>query len=138
MYKTPKIKTKGRSGGKYIHKFVLIDGFQKYFDLWMQQRAELGIDSEWLFVKEFDGQYIQLNSDTITSWMESFGRYLGVPMYAHSLRHAWCTALVRKKIPTTVIKDLGGWSSTQMCDLYSDVEADEMFAQYFGANSVLD
>ena len=138
MYKTPKIRTKGRSGGKYIHKFVLIDLFQKYFDLWMGQRQELGIESEWLFVKTSEGQFEQLNSDTITSWMESFGNYLGVPMYAHSLRHAWCTALVRKKIPTTVIKDLGGWSNTVMCDLYSDIEADEMFAQYFGANSVLD
>ena len=134
MYKTPKIKTKGRSGGKYISKFVLIDSFQQYFDFWMERRRQLGIESEWLFVKNDGGNYNQLNSDTINSWMISFGNFLGVDMYAHSLRHAWCTSLVRKHIPSAVIKDLGGWESTLMCDLYSDVEAEEMFAQYFDSS----
>lgn len=135
MYKTPKIKTKGRSGGKYISKFVLIDTFQKYFDLWIKQRSELGIECEWLFVKKTESGYSQLSPDTITSWMLTFGKYLGVDLYAHSLRHLWCTALVRKQIPTTVIKDLGGWESTAMCDLYSDVEAEEMFAEYFSKST---
>ncbi|MCD8204975.1 MAG: hypothetical protein LUC16_04030 [Coprobacillus sp.] len=43
LYKTPPIKTKGRSGGKYINKYVLVESFKPYFDLWMMERDRLGI-----------------------------------------------------------------------------------------------
>ncbi len=136
LYKTPKIKTKGRSGGKYIPKFVFKAGFQPYFDAWMKQREELGIDSEWLFVKQNGDHWDQLNSDTLNSWAITFGNHLGVDFYFHALRHYWTTSCSKKGLPTSVIKDLQQWNSESMVSLYSDLSEEDTFAKYFDANGI--
>ena len=136
LYQTPKIKTKGRSGGKYISKFVLKDLFQPYFDLWMAQRKELGIESEWLFIASTSDGYEQLNSDTITSWMETCGSYLGVPCYAHMYRHYFTTLLASKSIPSSVIKDLCGWTSEALVSVYNDTTKEAAFSKYFGEDGI--
>lgn len=136
LYQTPKIKTKGRSGGKYISKFVLKDLFQPYFDLWMAQRKEIGIESEWLFVASTSDGYEQLNSDTITSWMETCGSYLGVPCYAHMYRHYFTTLLASKSIPSSVIKDLCGWTSEALVSVYNDTTKEAAFSKYFGEDGI--
>ena len=134
LYQTPKIKTKGRSGGKYISKFVLKELFQPYFDLWMAQRKELGIDSEWLFVTSNDSGYEQLNSDTITSWMETCGNYLGVDCYAHMYRHYFTTLLSKRSLPSSVIKDLCGWQNEALISVYNDETKESAFSKYFDEN----
>lgn len=136
LYKTPKIKTKGRSGGKYIPKFVFKNKFQPYLDLWIAKRAELGVESEWLFVKEVGGRWEQLNSDTLDSWMCTFGRFLGVNLYAHCLRHYWCTMCSKSGLPSAVIKDLQKWNDEKMVSIYNDESAEDTFAKYFDANGI--
>lgn len=138
LYKTPKIKTKGQAGGKYISKFVLKHEFDKYLNLWLKERKELGIDSKWLFVykDKTSGDWEQLKADTLNSWAVTFSNILGVDFYFHSLRHFWTTTLVKKGFPNNVIKDLTGWESEEMCSRYTDLSEEDTFSKYFDENGV--
>lgn len=137
LYKTPeKIKTKGRDGGKMINKYTLKSKFKPYFDLWMKQRAELGIESEWLFVYKSKGQYVQMGVPQANYISTLFSKELGGDFYFHSMRHNWCTALVKAGIPASVIKSIGGWSTTDMVDLYTDIEVDDTLGDYFDESGV--
>lgn len=136
LYKTPeKIRTKGRGLGKFIPAYVLSKKFKPYFDLWMEQRKELGIESEWLFPDRNKPQE-QMKSDTLNSWALTFSRILNVDFYWHALRHMFTTELSRSGLPDTVIKDLVGWESLDMVKIYKDIDADEEFGKYFSENGI--
>lgn len=136
LYQTPKIKTKGRSGGKFINKFVICDLFQPYLDLWMTQRQELGVESEWLFVARDGEQWAQLNADTLTSWAESFGQFIGVDFYFHALRHFFVTYLSKKGVSAETIQNLNGWSGIGLVSVYSDVGKEDLFSKHFGSGGL--
>lgn len=137
LYKTPeKIKTKGRDGGKMLHKYTLKSKFKPYFDLWMEQRRELGIESEWLFVYKSKGQYIQMGVPQANYIAELFSKQLGKDFYWHSLRHNWCTSLIKAGLPESVIKDIGGWSSLEMVSIYTDIEIDDTLGDYFNEDGI--
>lgn len=137
LYKTPKIKTKGRSGGKYINKFVLKNEFKPYLDLWLEQREKLGINSEWLFVsKNKKGEWEQLKAGTLNSWALTLSKIAGMDVYFHSFRHLWTTSLVKKGLPNNVIKDLTGWENESMCSLYTDLSEEDTFSKYFDENGI--
>lgn len=132
LYKTSeKVKTKGRGvNGKQIYCYTLAKKFKPYFDLWMKYREEHGIQSEWLFpMKGNPDKHIK--PATLNSWASSFGKFLGVDFYMHSLRHCWTTGLIRAGLPETVIKELAQWSSLDMVAIYNDCDAEEQFANYF-------
>lgn len=132
LYKTSeKIRTKGRgTTGKQIYVYTLAKKFRPYFERWMNYRNDNGIESEWLFPLRGDpSQHIR--ADTLNSWAESFGKILGVDFYMHSMRHLWTTRLARAGLPETVIKELAQWSSLDMVSIYNDLEAEEMFSDYF-------
>lgn len=140
LYKTPEqIKTKGRgSRGKRLTCYTLSKPFKPYFDMWMNYRKENRIESEWLFPKKVGGKYIDepMESKTLDSWAETFGRLLGVDFYFHSLRHYFTTACARSGLPDNVIQMLIGWSSLDMVSLYKDIEADEEFEKYFADGEI--
>lgn len=96
LYKTPeKIQTKGRgSRGKMLVVYTLAKPFKPYFDLWMNYRKEHGIESEWLFPKKVNGEYIDepMDSSTLDSWADTFSKHLGEDFYFHSLRHFFTTS----------------------------------------------
>ena len=132
LYKTSeKVKTKGRGvNGKQIYCYTLAKKFKPYFDMWMKYREEHGIQSEWLFpLKGNPSDHIK--PVTLNSWATSFGKFLGVDFYMHSLRHCWTTGLIRAGLPETVIKELAQWSSLDMVAIYNDCDAEEQFASYF-------
>lgn len=139
MWKTnEKVKTKGRGKGKFVELYVLRKQFMPYLELWMKQRKELGIDSEWLFPRKENSEWIneQLKTDTMDNWVESFSKILGKPFYYHSLRHYFTTMLAENNIPAQVIKDIVKWESVEMVSLYTDSSADESIAKYFGADGI--
>ena len=138
MYQTPeKIKTKGRGKkGKLLHKYTFIDQFKPYFDLWMQERERKGIDSEWLFVKRSKGQYVQATDDTLTYWTEHYTKILDKPFYFHSNRHYWTTRLRKLGLPDNVIKQLQGWESVEMVDIYSDESIEDTLGKYFDEGGI--
>lgn len=137
LYRTPeKIKTKGRGNGKYIHCYTLAHQFKPYFDLWMQRRSELGINSEWLFPSHTDPKQ-PLSVSSMNSWAKMISDYLGVSFYWHSLRHYTTTYLAKAGIPDSVIAQLFAWESVDMVSIYNDTTIDESLDKYFNADGVV-
>jgi site-specific recombinase XerD len=138
LYKTPeKIKTKGRSSkGKMIYRWCLVNTFKPYFDLWMKEREELGITGDELFWNSRDGEWKSATITLLNSWAASFSKILGVDWYWHCNRHYFTTALCQANIPASVIKDIVGWDSTAMVDIYNDTEVDDEVGKYFDENGI--
>lgn len=134
LYKTPEqIKTKGRSGGKMLTKYIFVD-FKKYFDLWMAYRKEKGIESEWLFVKPNTGERMKLS--TLYSYAETLSKMFGVPFYFHCVRHYLCTRMRKYNLPSNIIKEFFGWSNLEMIEIYDDTDASEEFGKYFTKDGI--
>ena len=131
LYKTGKIKTKGRgTNGKMLECFCLAKQFKPYLDKWLKYREKIGIESEWLFpLKENPSEHMGIV--TLNSWAITFSKILGIPFYWHACRHMTTTNFVRAGIPDTVIQQFIGWSDISMVPVYSDIEADEQLAMYF-------
>lgn len=145
LYKTPeKIATKGRgSRGKMLYKYVFVQQFQRYYDLWMEERKRLGIESEWLFVTRDreNGGYKQAEVSTVGVWAKVISGILGCDFYFHSLRHFLISYLRAKKLPDPVIIELIGWnkeSGGAMISIYDDNEIIDSFADYFDENGIKD
>jgi len=129
LYKSAPILTKGRGGGKYINCYTLAKKFKPYFDLWMNDRKERGINSEWLFPGETEEEHISISS--LNSWAETFSKMTGKDFYTHSLRHYFTTSLARAGIPDGVIQTIVCWDSADMVRIYKDIGADEEIGMYF-------
>lgn len=129
LYKTPeKILTKGR-GGKMLTCYTYTK-FKPYFERWMDQRKELGIESEWLFPDRKNPTQ-QLAPSTLDSWAIIFSKILGLNWYWHAMRHYWTSDAARKNLPDSVIQMLCGWSDISMVGLYKDLDVDDELGKYF-------
>ena len=130
LYESSPIKTKGRGGGKYIPCYTLAKRFKPYLDLWMQARKKAGVKSEWLFPNPLDPtEHIPLS--TANSYMSTLDRMTGKAMYAHSLRHAFCTLLAEAGLPDAVIQDIFSWESLDMVKIYNDQSTEHKISKYF-------
>jgi integrase len=119
------IKTKGRGkSGKLLYKYILRDKFLPFYRAWVEERdkilKEKNLQHNFLFIKQ-DGD--PATETTIRGWVENFEKYLGVPFYAHSCRHYITTLLSKKNIPSVLIKEIMGWSSLEMIEIYNDTTA---------------
>lgn len=130
LYKSAPIRTKGRGGGKMINCYTLANRFRPYLDMWMKQREELGIKSEWLFPNARDMKE-PVSISTVNSWSNTFSRLSGKPAYIHSLRHYFTTSLAKAGIPDGVIQSIVAWESSDMVRIYKDIDADEEIGMYF-------
>lgn len=135
LYKSSPIKTKGRGGGKYIPCYTLAKKFKPYLDMWLKEREQSGIESEWLFPSK-DNPDQQMGISTVNSWAETFTRLSGKNFYAHSLRHYFTTSLARAGIPDGVIQSIVAWESSDMVRLYTDIDADEQIGMYFSNGDI--
>ena len=130
LYKSDLIKTKGKSGGKMINCYTLAKKFKPYLDMWRNIRLDKYGDSEWLFPDAKNpNEHIQIS--TINSWSNTFSRLSGKPAYIHSLRHYFTTSLAKAGIPDGVIQSIVAWESSDMVQLYKDIDADEQIGMYF-------
>lgn len=137
LYKTPEeVKTKGRNGGKMLVCYTLSKDFKPYFDLWMDYRKKKGIESEWLFPDKKDATQ-HMNADTLNSWALTFSKILGVDFYFHSLRHHFVTRLALLGLPDSVIQNVLGWDSAEMCKVYKDIDKEDEFADYFSEDGIV-
>lgn len=138
LYKTnDKIKTKGRgTGGKMIHKYVLVGKFKPYFDLWTKEREKLGVDCESLFVIQRRGVWGEMKQSTLETYANHFARFLDVPFYFHCMRHNFTTGLSQAGIPAEIIKDIVGWESVEMVSTYDDTDVDDELGKYFGDGGI--
>ena len=136
LFKTPEtVKTKGRGNGKFLYCYTLANKFRPYLKLWIDERKQLGIDSEWLF-PDTANPNDHMNPKTLDSWAKTFSCMLGVDFYWHSLRHYFTTHLVRMGLPDGVIQDIIGWTSADMLRLYTDISVDEQLGKYFDENGI--
>lgn len=132
LYRTPeKVKSKGRGKqGKLLHFYVLVKQFKPYFDLWMQERERLGIQSEWLFPDPDDATQ-HLSAQTLNSWAKTYSRLIDKEVYIHCLRHYWTTYLSKQGLPDNVIQEILGWSDGSLVRLYCDLDPIDEFSKYF-------
>lgn len=137
IYKTPeKVKTKGRtSKGKMLYCYTLKHSFDPYLQLWLKEREEKGIVSEWLFPKQSNPNE-PISIDTMDWWKEVFSKLLKKNFYWHAVRHYVDTKLVKLNLPYHVIREFFGWSSVAMVDVYNDLSSDEIFEKYFDENGI--
>ena len=131
LYKSDPIQTKGRGkNGKMLTCYTLAAPFKPYFDAWMKQREELGIQSKWLFPDPEDASKAR-GADSINSWARQASRILGTDVYPHSFRHRACTRLAEAGLPDDVIKNLFGWQSIDLVSVYKDIDPITDLAKYF-------
>lgn len=137
LYKTGKIKTKGRGiQGKQLECFCLANQFKPYLQRWMSYREEHNIESEWLFPSKTNPDE-HMGVSTMNSWATTFSRILGVDFYWHAMRHMTVTMFIRAGIPETAIQQYIGWSDISMVPVYSDIQADEHLGMYFNENGIV-
>jgi len=139
MWKTDKIRTKGFGKlGKPLNKFILY-GAKPYIDLWLEERKVKGIESEYLFVskrKISDDKYEWDARQDLSHWTEEFTDIIGDDFYFHCMRHYTCTRLHRMNLPSHVIQEFFGWSSSEMLKIYNDLTAEDEFGKYFDKDGV--
>lgn len=127
LYKSAPILTKGN---KMLECYTLKKKFDPYFKAWMEERAELGIESEWLFPLKSDPSQ-HMEPTTANSWANTFSAITGRDFYWHSLRHSFVSYLIRSGIPDSVVVDILGWSSMEMLKIYNDNPKDDQISMYF-------
>lgn len=133
LYKSAPIQTKG---GKMLECYTLAHKFQPYLDAWISYRNEIGIESDWLFPERNNwSEHIQIS--TVNSWANTLSTISGRDFYFHSLRHAFCSALIRAGIPDSVIVDIVGWSSSEMLKIYDDNPKDDRLGMYFTKDGIV-
>lgn len=133
LYKSDPIKTKGRGGGKMLECYTLRKPFQPYFDMWMKDREERGIESKWLFPQPNNPDE-HIGVSMANSWANSFSRILGKDVYIHSLRHHVVSELSRQGLSDNAVVLFMGWSDSsgsQMFSIYNDNPKDDQLAAWF-------
>ena len=119
------MKTKGRGkAGKLLFKYILKDKFMPFFREWSEERKIImekhNTSHNHLFIKD-DGT--PATSSVIRTWVAELEEFLKVPFYAHSARHYITTLLSKKNIPHNLIKEIMGWSTVLMVEVYDDTTA---------------
>ncbi len=119
------IQTKGRGRtGKLLYKYILREKFIPYYTQWIQKREEImtktGKSHNYIFIKD-DGS--PAKDGFVRGWISYMEKWLGINIYAHAFRHFLVTEFSRKNIPPMLIKDLVGWTSIQMVEVYDDLTA---------------
>ena len=123
---TKQIKTKGRGrGGKLLYKYILAEAFLPYYNNWLIERKAIieksGIEDHFFLFINDDGTPAE--DYVVRNWFVGFEKFLGVSVYPHAFRHYTTTLLSKKNIPPMLIKELMGWSSVNMVEIYDDQTA---------------
>lgn len=140
LYKTPeKMVTKGRGQrGKLLDVYILAKPFKPYLDMWLTEREKLGINSDWLFPKYKNGEWIDehIEPTLIDSFARTYSRILNKPVYPHSLRHLYTTYLLEQNLPESVVQMILGWNTADLVRIYDDRSDESLLEKYFGADGI--
>lgn len=137
MYKTDNIRSKGRgSQGKVIGRYVIKETFRPYFDAWMKQREEKGIQSEYLFIVHRGDDWEPAKISTMDSFADSISKMFNIDFYNHCVRHYFCTKLKKNNLPDEVVVQVLHWSSPDMVKIYNDIPQEELLSNFFGKDGI--
>ena len=119
---TEEMQVKGRgTNGKHILRYIIKDSFLPYYNKWLPIREKIMKENEkehdYIFIRS-DGEPAQVS--TLRSWMEKWDGVLDKHLYAHSIRHFWCTYLLSLGLEKQFVQELQDWSSDTLVDLYND------------------
>lgn len=133
-YATPKIRTKGPGmKGKQIPRYIFRATFDKYLNLWLEKRKELGIECDDLFVinRGYDN-YQPAKSENFTYWCQKIGEIIGEEnLYCHALRHSFVSELKRRGWPDSVLLQIVKWTDGKMIKIYNDNSDEDELASFF-------
>jgi integrase/recombinase XerC len=96
---------------------------------WIKEREAKGIQSEYLFVTKYNGEWKQVNKATMqTSWIKKIGNIIGIPdLHCHDLRHTGSTLLYKAGMPLETVSKLLHHRSTQTTlDHYIQTDFDKL------------
>jgi len=126
MYVSPEIRTKGKGvQGKKMKKYTICSIADKYLNLWLEQRKELGIESDSLFVIKRLGQWEGIKESTVDSWMRLFTSLTSIDNYCHMFRHYSATWLKRHSVSIDQIRDFMGHNDSSTSEIYVDIGKEE-------------
>lgn len=129
FYKTSPIKVKGR-GNRVESKYVW-NKVDKYLELWLEERAKLGVTSDYLFCRKADGgTWSSLLVSTMNSYSKTLEHLFGVATYWHQFRHTYPTMLTKAGIPLEVCKILLGHNTLEMSQKYVDIDETESLSAF--------
>jgi len=133
FYKSPPLKCKGRGkNGKRLSRYIFIDGFQKYLDLWLDERKRLGINIPNLFVTKEKGEYLPAKISTCNTFANKISEVMGNFYYNHCVRHYFVSKLKKSGVSNEIIMEIIKWSDEKMIKIYSDFdEGEEKLEKFF-------
>jgi integrase len=131
LWRSSPMRTKGRGvQGKILQVYTLVKPFKPYLDLWLTEREQRGVESQWLFPDDLNPSEMMPVS-TVNSWMNTLSRLTGKDIYCHMFRHRYTTYLSDNGIPDAVIKEIQGWSDLTMVGVYVDRSTEDTLDMYF-------
>jgi integrase/recombinase XerC len=92
----------------YIVTLYPSDKTMELIKKWLKYRKENGIDSEYLFVTKYNGEWKQVNKNTIqTVWIKKIGKIIGIEsLHPHDLRHSGSSLLFNKGMALEDVQEL--------------------------------
>lgn len=119
---TEEMRVKGRGvNGKKIVRYIIKDIFLPYYKQWLPIREEImrknRVEHDYIFIRR-DG--MPAKTSTFRSWMEKWDKVLPKHLYAHSMRHYWCSYLLKAGLEKELVQELQKWSSDTLVDIYND------------------
>lgn len=97
----------------------------------MKQREELGVTSEYLFVKKKGNEYVPAVTSTANTFAKNISDLFNIEYYSHSSRHYFCTYLRGMNLPDEVIRLIFSWESTDLIKIYDDTPVDVTLGKFF-------
>ena len=142
LYKSDeKIRTKGRGrNGKPLNVYVLKKNFDPWLHMWKQYIEDNHIETEWLLFDP-NNPTKPVTQSRVDSWSRTISKYteahFGKIFYWHSQRHFQVSELSRAGLPSEIIKDIQGWNSVELVEVYRDIDAEDEFAKYFKDGEII-
>ena len=124
---TEEVKIKGRGvNAKSKLRYILKDTFLPYYHKWLPIREKImkenGKEHDYIFINQFGDP---ATDSTFRGWIEKWDDVLDKHFYIHSMRHYFCSEMLRTGVSADFVKEIIAWESSDMVDVYNDLSVKE-------------
>jgi integrase/recombinase XerC len=103
----------------YEVTLYLSDKAMKSIKGWLDFRKKKNIESEYLFITKYKGEWKQINKSTIqTNWIKKIGAIIDVDLHSHDIRHSASSILYNDGCPLEVVQRLLNHKSPTVTQQY--------------------